>query len=101
MIAGHESPTSGDVLIGDRNVTGLPPVERGTAMMFQSYALFPHRSVLDNVAFALKMRGIGKAARHTHRARTAGEGAAGSIRRPPAVANSPAASSSASRWRGR
>jgi putative spermidine/putrescine transport system ATP-binding protein len=64
MIAGHETPTSGQVLIGGRNVVGLPPVERGTAMMFQSYALFPHRSVLDNVAFALKMRGKAKAERH-------------------------------------
>jgi putative spermidine/putrescine transport system ATP-binding protein len=64
MIAGHEQPTEGDVLIGDRNVTGLPPVERGTAMMFQSYALFPHRSVLDNVAFALKMRGVARSDRH-------------------------------------
>jgi putative spermidine/putrescine transport system ATP-binding protein len=65
MIAGHEVPTSGQVLIGGRNVVGSPPVERGTAMMFQSYALFPHRSVLDNVAFALKMRGVGKAQRHS------------------------------------
>src|SRR5271167_3398738 len=64
MIAGHEFPTSGDVLIGNRNVTGLPPVERGTAMMFQSYALFPHRSVIDNVAFALKIRGLGKTERY-------------------------------------
>jgi putative spermidine/putrescine transport system ATP-binding protein len=64
MIAGHETPTSGRVLIGGRNVVGLPPIERGTAMMFQSYALFPHRSVLDNVAFALKMRGTAKAERH-------------------------------------
>jgi putative spermidine/putrescine transport system ATP-binding protein len=64
MIAGHETPTEGQVLIGGRNVVGLPPIERGTAMMFQSYALFPHRSVLDNVAFALKMRGMGKADRY-------------------------------------
>jgi putative spermidine/putrescine transport system ATP-binding protein len=64
MIAGHEVPTEGDILIGGRNVTNLQPVERGTAMMFQSYALFPHRSVLDNVAFALKMRGASKADRH-------------------------------------
>jgi putative spermidine/putrescine transport system ATP-binding protein len=64
MIAGHEFPTSGDVLIGNRNVTGLAPVDRGTAMMFQSYALFPHRSVIDNVAFALKIRGVGQQARH-------------------------------------
>jgi putative spermidine/putrescine transport system ATP-binding protein len=65
MIAGHEQPTEGDVLIGGRSVKGLPPGERGTAMMFQSYALFPHRSVLDNVAFALKMRGVPKSERHT------------------------------------
>ena len=64
MIAGHEAPTEGDILIGGRNVTNLQPVERGTAMMFQSYALFPHRSVLDNVAFALKMRGASKTERH-------------------------------------
>jgi putative spermidine/putrescine transport system ATP-binding protein len=52
------------VLIRDRNVTDLPPAKRGTAMMFQSYALFPHLSCLDNVAFSLKMRGVGKAPRH-------------------------------------
>ncbi len=64
MIAGHEQVTDGDVLIRDRNVTDLPPARRGTAMMFQSYALFPHLNCLDNVAFSLKMRGIGKAARY-------------------------------------
>ena len=64
MIAGHEKPTSGDIRIGGQSVLGLPQVQRGTAMMFQSYALFPHRSVLDNVAFALKMRGVGTADRH-------------------------------------
>ncbi|MEC5397483.1 ABC transporter ATP-binding protein [Uliginosibacterium sp. H1] len=64
MIAGHELASDGDVLLGGRNITLLPAAERGTAMMFQSYALFPHLSVLDNVAFSLKMRGIGKAERH-------------------------------------
>jgi putative spermidine/putrescine transport system ATP-binding protein len=63
MIAGHETPTRGDIRIGGVSVIGLPQVKRGTAMMFQSYALFPHRSVLDNVAFALKMRGAGRAER--------------------------------------
>jgi putative spermidine/putrescine transport system ATP-binding protein len=63
MIAGHESISGGDVLIDGRNVTGLPPVKRGTAMMFQSYALFPHLSCVDNVAFSLRMRGVGKAER--------------------------------------
>ncbi len=60
MIAGHETPTSGEIYIGDQMVVGLPPVERGTAMMFQNYALFPHLNILDNVAFYLKMRGVGK-----------------------------------------
>ena len=65
MVAGHESATSGDIIIGPKNVTDLAPAERGTAMMFQSYALFPHLSVIDNVAFALKMRGVTKPERHT------------------------------------
>ena len=63
MIAGHESATVGDILIGDANVTDLPPAKRGTAMMFQSYALFPHLSCVDNVAFSLKMKGVDKATR--------------------------------------
>ena len=63
MVAGHETPTSGDVLVGGRNVTLVPPAGRGTAMMFQSYALFPHLTCLDNVAFGLKMRGVGRAER--------------------------------------
>ncbi len=65
MIAGHEAVTSGDILLGSQNVTDLPPALRGTAMMFQAYALFAHLNVLDNVAFALKMRGVEKTARHS------------------------------------
>jgi putative spermidine/putrescine transport system ATP-binding protein len=64
MIAGHESVTSGDIIVGAKNVTDLPSAQRNTSMMFQSYALFPHLSVIDNVAFALKMKGIAKAERH-------------------------------------
>ncbi len=60
MIAGHESVSSGDILLENRNITNLPAAARGTAMMFQSFALFPHLSALDNVAFSLKMKGIGK-----------------------------------------
>ena len=63
MIAGHETVSEGDILIGDANVTDLPPAKRGTAMMFQSYALFPHLNCVDNVAFSLKMRGVDKAKR--------------------------------------
>ena len=60
MIAGHESISSGDVRLGNTVVTDLPPAKRGTAMMFQSYALFPHLDLVDNVAFSLKMKGIDK-----------------------------------------
>ncbi|MBE9606048.1 ABC transporter ATP-binding protein [Acetobacteraceae bacterium H6797] len=63
MIAGHETVTSGDILLADKNVTELPPAQRGTAMMFQSYALFPHLTAQENVAFGLRMRGVGKAER--------------------------------------
>jgi putative spermidine/putrescine transport system ATP-binding protein len=60
MIAGHETPSAGKVRIDGEDVTGLPPVKRGTAMMFQNYALFPHLTCLDNVAFNLKMIGVAK-----------------------------------------
>jgi putative spermidine/putrescine transport system ATP-binding protein len=63
MIAGHEEPSAGVIRIGGQDVVGLPPVRRGTAMMFQSYALFPHMTVVDNVAYNLRMRGIAKAER--------------------------------------
>ncbi|WP_245943808.1 ABC transporter ATP-binding protein [Acuticoccus kandeliae] len=63
MIAGHERASGGDVILDGRNVTILPPAQRGTAMMFQSYALFPHMSVVDNVAFALRVRNVPKAKR--------------------------------------
>jgi putative spermidine/putrescine transport system ATP-binding protein len=60
MIAGHEEASDGDVILGAENITQLPPAARGTAMMFQSYALFPHLDCVDNVAFSLKMRGVAK-----------------------------------------
>jgi putative spermidine/putrescine transport system ATP-binding protein len=63
MIAGHEYVTSGDILIGDRNITEAPPSNRGTSMMFQNYALFPHMTAVDNVAYSLKVSGIRKAER--------------------------------------
>ena len=58
MIAGHESISSGDIRLGNAVVTDFPPARRGTAMMFQSYALFPHLDLVDNVAFSLKMKGV-------------------------------------------
>lgn len=56
MIAGFELPTEGKIMIGDHDVTMLPPNKRDTATMFQSYGLFPHMSVFDNVAYGLKLR---------------------------------------------
>jgi putative spermidine/putrescine transport system ATP-binding protein len=63
MIAGHEVPTEGSVVLGGREITALEPAERGTAMMFQSYALFPHLTVLENVAFSARMKGRARAER--------------------------------------
>ncbi|CAA0086376.1 Maltose/maltodextrin import ATP-binding protein MalK [Starkeya nomas] len=63
MIAGHESISEGDIRLGPTVVSDLPPARRGTAMMFQSYALFPHLDVGDNVAFSLKMKGVDKPTR--------------------------------------
>ena len=60
MIAGHEAISDGVLRIGDRQVEDEPPAKRGTALMFQNYALFPHLDCIDNVAFSLKMKGVAK-----------------------------------------
>lgn len=59
MIAGHETPTSGTITIGGQDVTHARTGSRGTALMFQNYALFPHLSLTDNVAFSLRVKGVG------------------------------------------
>ena len=64
MIAGHEDITNGTVFLDNQNISNEPPAARSTSMMFQSYALFPHLKVIDNVAFALKIMGVGKNERH-------------------------------------
>lgn len=61
MVAGFTFPTSGDIYIGDERVTRVPPYRRSTGMVFQNYALFPHLTVEENVAFGLRIRGIPKA----------------------------------------
>jgi len=61
MVAGLETPTSGAVLIGGKDVTNLPPKDRDIAMVFQNYALYPHMTVAENLGFALKLRGTPKA----------------------------------------
>src|SRR3954449_12792938 len=58
MIAGLEEISGGTISIGDRVVNDVPPKDRDIAMVFQSYALYPHMSVFDNMAFGLKLRGF-------------------------------------------
>ena len=60
MLAGFETPTSGRILLGGQDVVGMPPYERPVNMMFQSYALFPHLNIWENVAFGLKREGLPK-----------------------------------------
>ena len=62
MIAGFVEPTAGEVRLGGRDVTRLPPWKRNTGLVFQSYALFPHLSVAENVAFGLQMRRLPRGA---------------------------------------
>ena len=63
MIGGFEEPTEGRILLGDQDVVGLPPYKRDVNTVFQSYALFPHMSVEDNVAFGLERKGVPKSQR--------------------------------------
>jgi spermidine/putrescine transport system ATP-binding protein len=58
MIGGFEEPSAGTIYLGDRDVTGLPPYKRDVNTVFQSYALFPHLSIFENVAFGLRRRGV-------------------------------------------
>ena len=60
MVAGLEEVTSGEIRIGDEVVNNLPPMDRNIAMVFQNYALYPHKTVFDNMAFGLQMRGYAK-----------------------------------------
>ena len=62
MVAGFTPPTAGDIRIDDRSITDMPPDQRNIGVVFQSYALFPHMSVADNVAFPLRMRHMPRAA---------------------------------------
>ena len=61
MIAGFESPDEGEIYLGDEAINELTPNKRDTAMVFQSYALFPHMNIFDNVAYGLKLRHVPKA----------------------------------------
>src|SRR3954452_13570288 len=72
LIAGLESASAGTITIADREVTSLPPAKRGVSMVFQSYALFPHLSVAENIVFGLKVRDVPRAERQARLKRTAG-----------------------------
>ncbi|CAD5378714.1 Spermidine/putrescine import ATP-binding protein PotA [Pseudomonas sp. OF001] len=61
MLAGFETPTAGEILLGGRAINKLPPHKRDIGMVFQNYALFPHMTVAENLAFPLSVRGMGKA----------------------------------------
>ncbi len=64
MIAGFEQPDEGEILIGGVDAVGTPPYKRDVNTVFQQYALFPHMTILDNVAYGLKQKGTGKADRY-------------------------------------
>ena len=101
MIAGLEDVTAGEIAIGGRVVTDLPPKERDIAMVFQNYALYPHMTVRENMAFSLKLHGVDKPT-----IAKAGRGS-GRDPQPDALSRSlpatalPAGRGSASRWGGR
>lgn len=71
MIAGLEQATEGSIHIGERDVTRLPPGDRGLSMVFQSYALFPHLDVADNIVFGLRSRKVPRAERRERLQRVA------------------------------
>ncbi len=71
LIAGLESLTAGRIFIGGRDITETPPAGRGLSMVFQSYALFPHLNVAENILFGLKVRGVARAERDERLRRTA------------------------------
>ena len=101
MIAGFEEPTAGTVYLHGTDVTNVPPNKRDVNMVFQSYALFPHMTVFDNVAFGLRRKNAPKKevtdrVDETPRARRPRR-----VRETQAARSCPAASSSGSRWRGR
>ena len=71
MVAGLETPTGGKIFIDDKDVTNLPPKDRDIAMVFQNYALYPHMTVRENLAFGLKLRGVKKSEREEKVAKVA------------------------------
>ena len=97
MIGGFEEPTSGRIFLGDRDVVGLPPYKRDVNTVFQSYALFPHMTIADNVGFGLERKGIPKGEIRTRVARGARARRPRRPRRAASRSSSRAGSSSGSR----
>ena len=102
LIAGLETPTTGRILIGGADVTGCAPQSRDLAMVFQSYALYPHMSVRDNLAYGLKVRGTrasdrGSACRGSGRRRSGSRSCSIGARRSSRAASG-SVSRSAARW---
>src|SRR5215470_13430287 len=100
LIAGLEDVSAGVIRIGGEDVTHLPPAARHLAMVFQSYALFPHLSVAENIVFGLRVRRVPAAERRARLARVAGSlvsRACSAASRPSSLAASSSASPSAAR----
>ncbi len=101
LVAGFLAPNEGEIFIDNALVTDVPAYARETGIVFQNYALFPHMNVVNNVAYGLKARGVGKDEIRTARRRHPGDDEAHRLRGTQAARTCPAASSSASRWRAR
>ena len=101
MIGGFEEPTEGTIYLGDEPVSGKPPYKRDVNTVFQSYALFPHLTIFENVAFGLRRRGVRGERRPRPGARRSSTWSASRGSRSASRASSRAASSSASRSRAR
>ena len=101
MIGGFEEPDEGAIYLGDRDVVGLPPYKRDVNTVFQSYALFPHLSIFENVAFGLRRKGVDKTQVKRPRRRRCCDWSGSRASARAGRASSRAASSSASRSRAR
>ena len=100
MIGGFEEATSGTIYLGDADVTGLPPFKRDVNTVFQNYALFPHLTVYENVAFGLRRRKVPDGEIRTPGRRPCSSWSSCRATRSASRRSCPAASSSASRWPG-
>ncbi len=101
MIAGLEEVSGGEIIIGGRVVNDLPPKDRDIAMVFQNYALYPHMTVRENMAFSLKLRKESKATVARKVGGSGGDPQSLLLSSTAIRASSPAASDSAWRWAGR